>query len=236
MASLTFLPFASVTSPHLHLNPHRRRRILSLGKSNEIKSKKALSDVKTSESENVLLKVAWYSSELLGIAASVIRSPQNVTIESPAPATTGGNEVPLVLDRETVVKSIKDDFSRSYFVTGNLTLAAYLEECEFADPAGSFKGLQRFKRNCSNFGSLIEKSNMKLTKWEDFEDKGVGHWRFSCVMSFPWKPILSATGFTDYYFDVETGKVCRHVEHWNVPKMALLKQLLRPTKPFLFWR
>ena len=50
---------------------------------------------------------------------------------------------------------------------GNLTLRAYEEDCEFADPAGSFRGLQRFKRNCTNFGSLLEKSNMKLTKWED---------------------------------------------------------------------
>ncbi|KAL9666823.1 hypothetical protein QQ045_001165 [Rhodiola kirilowii] len=161
MASLTFLPFTSVASPHLYLNPLRRRRILSLRKSREIKSKQALSDAKTSESENIVLKVAWYNSELLGIPASVFRSSQNMIIKSPASATTGGNEVPLVLDQETVVKNIKDDFSRSYFVTG-------------------------------------------------------------------------------YYFDAEIGKVCRHVEHlwnvpiWNVPKMALLKQLPRPTKPFLF--
>ena len=53
--------------------------------------------------------------------------------------------------------------------SGQLTLEAYEEDCEFADPAGSFKGLRRFKRNCTNFGSLIEKSNMKLMKWEDFE-------------------------------------------------------------------
>lgn len=52
---------------------------------------------------------------------------------------------------------------------GSLTLDAYEEDCEFADPAGSFKGLRRFKRNCTNFGSLIEKSNMQLMKWEDFE-------------------------------------------------------------------
>ena len=52
---------------------------------------------------------------------------------------------------------------------GDLTLRAYEEDCEFADPAGSFRGLRRFKRNCSNFGSLLEKSNMKLTKWEDLE-------------------------------------------------------------------
>ncbi|KAL2511339.1 Nuclear transport factor 2 (NTF2) family protein [Abeliophyllum distichum] len=134
------------------------------------------------------------------------------------------------IDRASVVETIKEDFQRSYFVTGNLTLDAYEKDCEFADPAGSFRGLSRFKRNCTNFGYLVEKSNMKLMKWEDFENKGIAHWRFSCVMSFPWKPILSATGYTEYYFDEQSGKVSRHVEHWNVPKMALLKQILRPSR------
>ncbi|RVX09812.1 hypothetical protein CK203_012900 [Vitis vinifera] len=42
----------------------------------------------------------------------------------------------------------------------------------------------------------------------------------------------AATGYTEYYFDSQSGKVCRHVEHWNVPKMALLKQILRPSRGF----
>ncbi|MQL80528.1 hypothetical protein Taro_012969, partial [Colocasia esculenta] len=180
-------------------------------------------------SENALLRVAWYGSELLGIAASFLR-PSPPTIEADEGKEVAGEEGAGPSGRTQVVEAIKEDFQRSYFVTGNLTLNAYEEDCEFADPAGSFKGLQRFKRNCSNFGLLLVKSNMKLTKWEDFEDKGVGHWRFSCVMSFPWRPILSATGYTEYYFNADSGKVSRHVEHWNVPKMALLKQIFRPTR------
>ncbi|PON97318.1 NTF2-like domain containing protein [Trema orientale] len=183
-----------------------------------------------SEPENALLKVAWNASELLGIATSFFRSPTNPGASEVARelARDGSGSV----DRAGVVKTIKDDFERSYFVTGNLTLDAYEEDCEFADPASSFKGLRRFKRNCTNFGSLLEKSNMKLMKWEDFEDKGIGHWRFSCILSFPWKPILSASGYTEYLYDPQSGKVCRHVEHWNVPKMALLKQILRPSRRF----
>ncbi|XP_027335695.1 uncharacterized protein LOC113849755 isoform X2 [Abrus precatorius] len=173
---------------------------------------------------NALLKLAWYSSELLGIAASVFRSPSK---EETLP-----QRFLETIDRSSIVETIKQDFQRSYFVTGDLTVNAYEENCEFADPAGSFKGLQRFKRNCTNFGSLLEKSNMKLMKWEDFEDKGIGHWKFSCILSFPWRPILSATGYTEYYFDAQSGKVCRHVEHWNVPKMALFKQILRPSRGF----
>ncbi|KAK1364307.1 CAAX prenyl protease 1-like protein [Heracleum sosnowskyi] len=189
------------------------------------------SSTNSQDSENnVLLKVAWYSSELLGIAASVFRPPsKNVQVPSSGRELSGDGSGGAV-DRAMVVETIKDDFKRSYFVTGAVTVEAYEEDCEFADPAGSFKGLSRFKRNCTNFGLLIEKSDMKLTKWENLEDKGIGHWRFSCIMSFPWKPILSATGFTEYYFDAQSGRVNRHVEHWNVPKMALLKQLLKPSK------
>ncbi|CAK9328819.1 unnamed protein product [Citrullus colocynthis] len=187
-----------------------------------------------SKPENAVLKVAWYGSELLGIAASFLRPPSDV--ETPVRAQELARDLSGAIPRPLIVETIKQDFGRSYFVTGNLTLEAYEEECEFADPAGSFKGLRRFKRNCTNFGSLVDKSNMKLTKWEDFENKGIGHWKFSCILSFPWRPILSATGYTEYYFDSRSGKVCRHVEHWNVPKMALLKQILRPTREWLWFK
>ncbi|XP_022147218.1 uncharacterized protein LOC111016220 isoform X4 [Momordica charantia] len=120
-----------------------------------------------SEPENALLKVAWYGSELLGIAASFLRSPSDA--EAPVRAPDLATDVSGAIRRGLIVETIKEDFGRSYFVTGNLTLDAYEEECEFADPAGSFKGLRRFQRNCTNFGSLVENSNMKLTKWEDFE-------------------------------------------------------------------
>lgn len=70
-----------------------------------------------SESENVLLKMAWYGSEVLGIAASFFRSPTGTE------ASSGGNlELEIdgsgVVDRALVADTIKDDFQRSYFVTG----------------------------------------------------------------------------------------------------------------------
>ncbi|XP_021767132.1 uncharacterized protein LOC110731575 [Chenopodium quinoa] len=223
-----------LTSFKLHESPPKNYRFkcYGLNKENSV-TRSNNASVTTqkedgSEPENVVLKVAWYASELLGIAASIFRSPPSDDVideYSELPCDESGT-----IDRAAVVETIKADFQRSYFVTGNLTLGAYEEDCEFADPAGSFKGLRRFKRNCTNFGSLIKKSDMKLMKWEDFEDKGIGHWRFSCIMSFPWKPILSATGYTEYYYDPRSGKVCRHVEHWNVPKMALLKQILKPSR------
>ncbi|XP_045823679.1 auxin response factor 2A-like isoform X1 [Trifolium pratense] len=37
---------------------------------------------------------------------------------------------------------------------------------------------------------------------------------------------------TEYYFYAQSGNVCRRAEHWNVPKSALFKQILRPGKGF----
>lgn len=68
------------------------------------------------EAENALLKVAWYSSELLGIAASFFRSPSNV--EAPETVVELSGDGSGVADRSLVVETIKDDFQRSYFVTG----------------------------------------------------------------------------------------------------------------------
>ncbi|CAN1275882.1 hypothetical protein LINPERPRIM_LOCUS15851 [Linum perenne] len=101
------------------------------------------------------MKVAWYASELLGVAASLSRSPS--AIESPRNRNldlpTDGS---ASLDRSTVVQTIKEDFERSYFVTGNLTTDAYEENCEFADPAGSFKGLHRLHHVLVHlFGSSV---------------------------------------------------------------------------------
>lgn len=67
----------------------------------------------------MLLKVAWYGSELLGIAASFIR-PSAANASSPVKEL----DIELAKDgtgavnRISVVETIKDDYRRSYFVTG----------------------------------------------------------------------------------------------------------------------
>ncbi|XP_051132624.1 uncharacterized protein LOC127252475 isoform X2 [Andrographis paniculata] len=223
----TFLSFTSTTpnfstSPNLRRNDcrrvHHEIRCCAKNSSTEDSSPESVP-------ENVVLRIAWYASEFLGIAASLIRPP-------PERISSGGAALSVdesgKLDRAAVVESIKQDFERSYFVTGNVCVSAYEEDCEFADPAGSFRGLKRFKRNCSNFGNLLERSEMKLMKWEEYEDKGVGHWRFSCIMAFPWKPILSATGYTEYYWDQNSGRVCSmHAGMWSTgmfPKWLFLSR------------
>lgn len=73
-----------------------------------------------SESQNALLKVAWYGSELLGIAASFFRAPS--TVEAPGRDIELAEDGSGAVDRTAVVETVKQDFQRSYFVTGLLIL------------------------------------------------------------------------------------------------------------------
>lgn len=38
-------------------------------------------------------------------------------------------------------------------------------------------------------------------KWEEGDDSVKASWRFSAILSLPWKPLLAAAGSTTYHFD-----------------------------------
>jgi hypothetical protein len=54
----------------------------------------------------------------------------------------------------------------SYFVSGLGSMAAYAEDCLFADPFAGFRGVQRFKRNVGNLGGLLEDIRLELLDWK----------------------------------------------------------------------
>ncbi|XP_066343679.1 uncharacterized protein [Miscanthus floridulus] len=92
------------------------------------------------------------SSRPPGTAPSSSASP--ASLFRPAPSSSSSPEgdaggagdveggAAAALDGAGVVEAVKADFARSYSVIGDLTLRAYEEDCEFADPAGSFRGLR----------------------------------------------------------------------------------------------
>jgi hypothetical protein len=82
-----------------------------------VKAKKQGSSesIESSQSENTVLKVAWYGSELLGIAASFFRPGSSAEILDEN--RRDGMELGCI-GQAQVVEAIKEDFERSYFVTG----------------------------------------------------------------------------------------------------------------------
>ncbi len=51
-------------------------------------------------------------------------------------------------------------------MSGQGDMAAYADDCLFADPFAGFRGVDRFKRNVGNLGGLLEDINLDLIDWK----------------------------------------------------------------------
>ncbi|CAM9854260.1 unnamed protein product [Laminaria digitata] len=132
------------------------------------------------------------------------------------------------ISRTDAVARLKTDFDRFYFVTGQMDLDLYEEDCTFADPFVAFDGRQRFKNNLDNLGSLMQDVSLDVSSWEETDASIKTKWRFRCVLGLPWKPTLAAAGGTEFFFNQDSGRIERHVESWEIEPIDALKQLIRP--------
>ena len=133
---------------------------------------------------------------------------------------------------------IEQDYAVKYFVSGEGELDAYTPDCLFSDDFGSYRGTERFKRNVRNLGKYIEEGTLLLDTNLDEDDEGnlVSKWRFSAILSLPWRPRLSASGSTTHVFNSK-NYVVQHNERWDVEPAAVLKGLLKPSaaEPTTAW-
>lgn len=81
-----------------------------------------------------------YGSELFG---NIIGLGKKTTGESSLDVADESRSAPI--SRADAVVRLKTDFDRFYFVTGQMDLDLYEEDCTFADPFVAFQGRQRFK-------------------------------------------------------------------------------------------
>lgn len=171
------------------------------------------------------LKALWFASEQFGNLVGLSKTLQGGdTGESKA----GKSDV-AKLSRSEALALLKDDYDQNYFVSGQGKMAAYADDCIFADPFVSFTGTQRFVNNVSNLGGLMEDVKLKITGWEEGDDSLNTSWTFSCILDLPWKPKLAAGGGTTHLFDANTGLVTKHIEMWSVEPGKVAKSLLKPS-------
>lgn len=107
-------------------------------------------------------------------------------------------------------------------------MEAYEPDCTFADPFTSFKGVDRFKKNVSNLGGLLQDVKLDIYDWQEAQNQLETKWRVSGIVQLPWKPLLAAAGGTTHVFSQETGRVEKHIEMWDVEPGRVLKRLLKP--------
>ncbi|KIZ05747.1 hypothetical protein MNEG_2218 [Monoraphidium neglectum] len=180
------------------------------------------------------LKAAWKGAELFGDAAAALSGKGAAKAAAASPARARSVE-------ETVA-SIRADYDRDYFISGDAEMAAYADNCEFSDDFAAFGGAgatQRFKKNVANLGGLL--SDVKIdvdSDWAVVDNRLTTNWRFQGVVKgLPWRPLLAAAGSTTHVIDPASGLVVEHQERWKADPAQVVARLLRParTPPGTAW-
>ena len=172
------------------------------------------------------MKAAWLGAEALGDVVGALSNKDGAS--SPPPESSSSSTEPL--SRDSAVASIRSDYDLVYFVSGKGDLAAYDDDCEFADPFASFRGKSRFLKNVANLGGLLQDVKLDLKSFDATDDALVTSWSFSGIFTvFPWRPRLAAAGRTTHTFNPKTGRVARHYEDWASSPAEVLKGLLKPS-------
>lgn len=166
------------------------------------------------------MKAAWYGSEQLGNLLGLMNGKP---MSEPVKRMSAER-----MTREDVNASIRADYEQKYFISGKGDMIAYKDDCVFADPFVSYKGVARFKRNISNLGDLMENVRLQVYDVQATEYEIRTKWKFSCILDLPWRPKLAAAGSTVHVLDEETNKVVKHIEDWDVEPGQVLKSLLKP--------
>lgn len=201
---------------------HRRHATVFKAKKDE---KGEVAESKNYRKEaDAFLKAVWYGAEGFG---DILASFQGKKTSNRSDEKGEGTSRPI--ERREVLQMLRDDYDKCYFISGLGEMSAYDPNCTFADPFVSFNGVDRFKKNVGNLGSLMQDVKLEITDWREGEESVQSKWRFSCILDLPWRPRLAAAGGTTHVFDERTGKVVEHIEDWDIEPGKVVRDLLRPS-------
>mmetsp|Transcript_6840 Transcript_6840/g.10044 ORF Transcript_6840/g.10044 Transcript_6840/m.10044 type:complete len:264 (-) Transcript_6840:564-1355(-) len=185
--------------------------------------------VDTANSEtSPVAKASWYAVEVFGqIFGSGNRKRSAGETSDVATDAIDLSVSPKSLDE--ALKRIEMDNARSYFLSGEVDVEAYAEECIFADPFVSFSGRTRFVDNLANLGSFITNYDAKFLGYE-VDQAGVKVQTKVMVkleLNLPWKPVLAWPWGVAYSIDPDSFLITEHVESWDIEPLEGVKQIFR---------
>lgn len=188
---------------------------------------------------NPVSQILFKATEVFG---SIIKltDRRSVTLTDSNSVSTSEAQTPLSLSE--TAQRIKKEYENLFWVTGNMDMSLWEDNCTFADPFSSFGGdgsLLRFKSNADNLSRLVDSPVSRVTSFEIIEDQildstpvdvvKVG-WSFSSTLKLPWRPILAASGVTSHFISSSTGKIKRYEEAWKSKPLDVVLRLFVPSK------
>eukprot|EP00929_Paragymnodinium_shiwhaense_P107521 TRINITY_DN73649_c0_g1_i2.p1 TRINITY_DN73649_c0_g1~~TRINITY_DN73649_c0_g1_i2.p1 ORF type:complete len:244 (-),score=43.10 TRINITY_DN73649_c0_g1_i2:262-993(-) len=141
--------------------------------------------------------------------------------------------------QEELIRRLRLDYDRQYFLTGDVDVMLYAEDCEFADPFASFRGRDRFVQNLRNLaGGFITNFRVKLldldsTSPRPDELEVRSRLRVLLELGLPWKPVLGwVWGVTHecQKTPADAWQCTVHRESWEIDPAEGVAMVFRPGK------
>ncbi len=104
------------------------------------------------------LQAIWSATEVLGNVAAAAMNPGIKRNE----VSRVSEQVRGAVSEEEALERLKEEYVKEYFLSGEMDLSLYENDCVFADPFASFRGKERFKNNLANLGLFISQSEARL--------------------------------------------------------------------------
>lgn len=175
------------------------------------------------ERNNGLLSGLFSLSEALGRITSIGRNPN----DNSAKISTSSRSI------QQVGELIRREYENIFWVTGDMDLALWADNCTFADPFSSFGGpgsSTRFKANADNLGRFVVEPRLKVTSFSIQETTVSVGWTFSSQLKLPWRPVLAAAGETKHRLNADTLLIEEYTESWKSDPWRVVARLFVPGK------
>jgi len=195
---------------------------------------------------NPISRILFQATELFGSilkVTNVVDKSDNINVAS---NTIIIQQQKISLELEEIGQRIKKEYENLFWVTGNMEMSLWEDNCTFADPFSSFGGdgsLRRFKSNADNLSRLVENPVSRVTSFEILQEQQIMilpnqsvnvdvikvGWSFSSILKLPWRPILSASGITAHYISKSSRKIVRYEEAWKSKPLDVVLRLFVPS-------
>jgi hypothetical protein len=173
------------------------------------------SEVETPEKDGTkdaapFTKPYWYAVEAFG---KVFGSP----------STSKDDAIVTVTDRPPTSvaetrQRIQKDNEREYFVSGDLDVLIYAEDCTFSDPFVSFQGRDRFVANLKNLSAFITNYSAKTLTYDVDGNSVTTKFMVKLKLNLPWNPVLAWAWGVRCEIDPTTYLIIRHEESVRVSR------------------
>lgn len=192
---------------------------------------------------NPISRILFQATELFGSILKVTN-----VIDKSDNANVASNTItiqPQTISLEEIGQRIKKEYENLFWVTGNMEMSLWEDNCTFADPFSSFGGygsLRRFKSNADNLSRLVENPVSRVTSFEILQEQKIMilsnpvnvdvikvGWSFSSILKLPWRPMLSASGITAHYISKTSRKIVRYEEAWKSKPLDVVLRLFVPS-------